>query len=127
VSKVVLLREDDPDVARLAQDLLEESGYNVVTVQLVDDLLMEAGRRTPCIALIDGTSPTLFDLWWIGPKLRELGVPPVAFTAHASARAEFEADANGFVGLVPKPFDAEEFLAMVDAICWDDYPAKAPA
>ena len=35
----------------------------------------------------------------------------MAFTGHASASAEFAADSHGFVGLITKPFDADEFVA----------------
>jgi len=119
MSNVVILREDDADLARLVRELLEDQDYVVVHVVEVQDLLLEAVRRAPCVALIDGTGGTSFDLWWIGPVLNKLGVPPVAFTAHSSARDEFAADPHDFVGVVSKPFDAGEFVDLVDTICWD--------
>lgn len=125
MSNCVILREDDPDLTLLVRELLEESDYDVTHVISVEDLLAEAERRSPCVALIDGMSPSSFDLWWIGPELAKMGVPAVAFTAHASARKEFEADSHGFVGVISKPFDAEEFLAVVNSICWEDHQAVA--
>lgn len=119
VSTIVLL-EDEPDLTALVTELLEDGGYIVVHVTSVEDLLRETALRSPCIALIDGLSSTAFDLWWVGPKLAALGVPPVAFTAHTSAVREFEVDAHGFVGVIAKPFDADEFLRLVSSICWDD-------
>ena len=106
MSKCVILREDEPELAALVCELLEEADYTVVVVNEVEQLLVEAARRSPCVALIDGTSPTSFDLWWLGPKLVALGVPAVAFTAHVSAREEFEADNHDFAGIISKPFDA---------------------
>jgi DNA-binding NtrC family response regulator len=120
MSKCVILREDEADLAGLVRELLEDAGYTVIHVITVEDLLVEAARRVPCIALVDGMSPSSFDLWWLGPVLSKLGVPPVAFTAHASAREEFAADARGFVGVVSKPFDADEFVNLVDSICWEE-------
>jgi DNA-binding NtrC family response regulator len=124
-NKVVVVLEDDVDLTRLVEELLEEAEYRVVHVRTVEALLSEAARNSPCVALVDGLSATEIDLWWVGPKLHALGVPPVAFTAHASARAAFEADSHGFVGVVPKPFDADEFLQLVETICWEDHQRAA--
>lgn len=112
--------EDEPDLAELVTELLDEEGYSVVHVSSIDALLGEAARRTPCVALLDSTNPKHFDLWHLGPKLDEMGVPPVAFTAHASAKIEFEKDSHSFAGIVTKPFDAETFLSVVGSICWEN-------
>jgi DNA-binding NtrC family response regulator len=120
MTKCVVVHEDDPGLAELVRELLEDQGYIVFIVRQVDDLLREAARHAPCVALIDGTAPNRFDLWWLGPELRALGVPPVAFTAHASAREEFARDPQGYVGLVSKPFDTEQFIDLVNSICWDE-------
>ena len=117
--KCVLVREDDPELARLVSELLEEDGYTVVHVRSIQDLLVEAVRRAPCLALIDSTSSTSFDLWWLGPVLSKLGVPPLAFTAHASAEAEFQADHHDFVGIVGKPFETDAFVGLIETICWE--------
>lgn len=125
MTKCVLLREDEPDLASLVRELLEEAGYHVVVILEVEELLQEAARRSPCIALVDGTDPSSFDLWWLGPKLQALGVPPVAFTAHQSATAQFEADSHGYVGIISKPFDADAFVRLVNSICWEEHQAAS--
>ena len=125
MGKCVILLEDDPDVAHLVTELLGESDYHVVHLTRVDDLLQEAIVRAPCVALLDSTNPKCFDLWELGPRLRALGVPPIAFTAHASAEEEWKADAHDFVGIVSKPFEADEFLGLVDTVCWEDHHAAA--
>lgn len=125
MSKCVIVREDDPDLAELVRELLEEDGYEVTVVLQVDELLREAARRAPCIALVDGIAPDRFDLWWLGQQLQALGVPPVAFTAHTSALEEFARDPQGYVGVVSKPFDAQGFLDLVESICWEEHRAAA--
>jgi two-component system, NtrC family, nitrogen regulation response regulator NtrX len=125
MSKCVVLLEDEPDLAQLVRELLEDEGYALFHSTTVEELLREAAARSPCVALIDGLSPTGFNLWWVGPKLSQLGVPAVAFTAHASALAEFAADPHGFVGVIGKPFDANEFLDLVNSICWEDHKAAS--
>jgi DNA-binding response OmpR family regulator len=121
----VIVREDDPDVADLVRELLEESDYSVVVVVTVEELLREARLRSPCVALVDGSDPASFDLWWLGSELNKLGVPGVAFTAHASAVEEFKHDPHDFVGIIGKPFDTDEFLAVVNTICWEDHQQAA--
>jgi DNA-binding NtrC family response regulator len=125
MSKCVIVREDDPDLADLVRELLAEQGYAVVVVKRIEDLVREATRRAPCVALVDSTAPNRFDLWWLGERLQTLGVPPIAFTAHSSAKEEFEHDPRGFVGVISKPFDSQEFLDLVDAICWEKRQAAA--
>lgn len=125
MSNRVILREDDEDLAALVREILEEEGYSVICVIEIPDLLEAARKTAPCVALLDGMSPTGYDLWWLGPELLALGVPPVAFTAHAGAINEFKRDRHGFVGVIGKPFDADEFVKVVNQICWDDHHAVA--
>ena len=125
MSKCVVLREDDPDLTVLVTELLEEADYLVAHVLTVEDLLREAAVRSPCVALVDSSNPSQFDLWWLGPELNKLGVPPLAFTAHESAKDEFRKDPHGYVGVIGKPFDADEFLDVVNQICWEDHHAAA--
>lgn len=125
MSKCVIVREDEPELAHLVRELLEDAGYQVIMVLEIEELLQEAARRSPCLALIDGASPSTFDLWWLGPKLNALGVPPIAFTAHASAVQQFAMDPSGYVGVVSKPFDADEFLNLVGTICWEEHQVAA--
>jgi DNA-binding NtrC family response regulator len=125
MSKRVVLREDDEDLALLVQEILEDAGFAVIRVIEIEDLMRVAKQHSPCVALIDGTAPSKYDLWWLGPELRRLGVPAVAFTAHASAEAEFATDSHGFAGIISKPFDADEFVEIINNICWDDHHAVA--
>lgn len=120
MSNPVVLREDDPDVRHLVHELLEEQGYLVFDARDIEDLLDEVKLRSPCVALIDSTSSTEFDLWHLGPLLAQLGVPAVAFTAHSTARQQFEENPSGYIGVVSKPFDAKEFIELVDSICLEE-------
>ncbi len=120
MSNPVVLREDDPDVRHLVHELLEEQGYLVFDARDIEDLLDEVKLRSPCVALIDSTSSTEFDLWHLGPLLAQFGVPAVAFTAHSTARQQFEENPSGYIGVVSKPFDASEFIELVDSICLEE-------
>lgn len=125
MSKRVIVREDDADLAHLVGELLRDAGYIVTVAVEIPELLAEAARLTPCVALVDSTGGSSFDLWWVGPQLESLGVPALAFTAHASARAEFDAEPSGYVGVISKPFDADEFINTVNEICWEEHHEEA--
>ena len=125
MKKYVILHEDDRDLAQLVIELLEEQNYSVIHVQDIEQLLVQAALHSPCVALVDGNSPTEFDLWPLGEKLAKLGVPPVAFTAHASARQRFATSPSGYIGVLLKPFDADEFVEVVNGICWEEHQAEA--
>lgn len=121
MSNRVIVREDDADLAHLVNELLTDEGYIVTTVLEIEELLREAGRLSPCVALIDSSGGAAFDLWWLGPRLQALGVPALAFTAHASAKEEYARDHHDFAGVIGKPFDADEFVEIVNQICWDEH------
>jgi DNA-binding NtrC family response regulator len=125
MNKPVVLREDDPDLRLLVRELLEEQDYAVYTVSEIDELLATCMKLAPCVALIDSTSPTEFDLWYLGPKLAAIGVPAIAFTAHSSALAQFAKDRSGYHGVISKPFDADEFIDLVNTICWEESREEA--
>lgn len=125
MDKVVIVREDEPELVDLIRELLEDAGYTVVPVLTVEELLREAVKRSPCVALIDGMNPIGFDLWWLGPVLSRLNVPGVVFTAHVSAVQEFERDPHEYIGIISKPFDADRFLDVVNSICWEEHQAAA--
>jgi DNA-binding NtrC family response regulator len=120
MSNQVVLREDDPDVRHLVHELLEEQGYAVYDARDVEELMNEVKQRSPCVALIDSTSSTEFDLWYLGPILAQLSVPAIAFTAHSTARQQFEENPSGYIGVVSKPFDANDFIELVNSICWEE-------
>jgi len=125
LSTCILVREDDEDLADLVMKLLEGDGYAPVLVASIQELLVEAVRRTPCAALVDGSSPTSYDMWWVGEVLSRLDVQALAFTGHASAQKDFEEDSHGFVGVVLKPFDVEDLLNEVHALCGPTREAAA--
>jgi DNA-binding NtrC family response regulator len=120
MNKPLVLHEDDPDLRHLVHELLEDQSYDIYDTVTVEDVLTLAKRYSPCVALIDSTSPTEYDLWHLGPLLEAMGVPAIAFTAHASASRQFELDPHGFIGVLAKPFDANEFIDLVNSICWQE-------
>ncbi|HZS93331.1 MAG TPA: response regulator [Chloroflexota bacterium] len=114
-NEVVLVLEDSPDVAMVVSELLADAAYDVRLVGSPEELLEEAGRGEASVALVDSADPSHFDLWWVGPRLVEAGVRPIVFSAHSDIRRAFRENPHGFVGIVPKPFDVDELLRVMES------------
>lgn len=123
-NEVVLVLEDNRDVATVVGELLADASYDVRVVESPEELLEEACRGGASVALVDSVDPSRFDLWWIGPRLVEAGVRPIVFSAHSDARSAFHEDPHGFVGVVSKPFEADELVRVVESAC-EDKPATS--
>jgi DNA-binding response OmpR family regulator len=112
---IILVLDDEPDLLEFLSVLLADEGYQVQTVQTADDL-----ERT----LQEGVLPALFvlDLLLSGSDGRGLvqrlkdeertrDVPILMASAHPSA--DREANAAGADAFLSKPFEIDEFLAVV--------------
>src|SRR5215472_14191127 len=112
---MILVLDDEPDLLEFLSVLLSDEGYQVQTVQTADDL-----KRS----LQEGVLPALFvlDLLLSGSDGRGLvqrlkdeerthDVPILMVSAHPSA--EREASAAGADAFLSKPFEIDEFLAVV--------------
>jgi DNA-binding response OmpR family regulator len=123
--RLVLLAEDDPDIALILTEALEAEGYTVV----------HARNGKQALQLLDATAPRLLVTDLMMPEmdglalLRALGErsePPLpvlamsAFDTYLSAAVELGADAS-----LAKPFALDSFLRHVGAL--SDGGASEPA
>jgi CheY-like chemotaxis protein len=111
---VLLIVENTAAVAHVAAALLESEGYGVLLSSTL--LPAEKALRVAPIALViaDSYAPTArAAIARLQPLRERAGTAPVLlFTAHRDLDSA-EAVANGFAGLLPKPFDIDELLALV--------------
>ena len=121
---VVLVVDDDRDIGDLVVAVLTDAGYAVSLLAQVEPELVAAaaGQLEPDCILLDSTSPTGYGASWaIAEHLAVRGrpVPVVMFTAHAhdvreaAAHTSVRSQAARFAGILPKPFDLEDLLAVV--------------
>jgi CheY-like chemotaxis protein len=120
----VLVVDDDRDIAELVEAILSDAGYTVSLLYQLDPETVTAavGRLEPdCVLLDSSDSRDYGDSWTLAQRFaeRERPVPVVMFTANAAANQEARTNVSDrsqaarFAGVLAKPFDLEEVLAVV--------------
>jgi DNA-binding response OmpR family regulator len=115
---LVLVVDDDPDIADAVADVLRRGGYDVEAVQSGAAALTAAERKAPGLVLLDWRLPTEPAGSALVRKLRDacgFSVPVVVLSADPQALAE--ARAAHASDYLPKPFDVEDLLQIVDEHC----------
>jgi len=114
--KAVLVVEDDPASQLLAQTILEQAGYEVLTARTADDALAQLDRKLPALILMDVDLPGRDGLS-LTRLLKTMSpttsIPVVALTAHSSLQRRQEAMAAGCIGFIAKPIDVHSFPVRV--------------
>ena len=113
---LLLLVEDEPSVGGLVRTYLERSGYRVVWVRSGEEALVELGRQSPRLVVLDVGLPGMdgFEVCW---RIRARSSVPVLML---TARDE-EPDRVGGLELgaddyVTKPFSPRELAARIKAV-----------
>lgn len=121
---LVLLVDNDPDIAELVTAILTDDGYEVAALQDTGHEAVAAavGRLEPDCVLLDGADGPQFGGSWREAAYlfgRSRQIPTVMFTAHAGAVAEARdrsterAAQAKFSAVVGKPFALDELLDAV--------------
>ena len=127
-SRLVLLAEDNPVGARIAQVVLQRAGFEVVHARDGEEAVEEMRRRLrkgaplPLCILMDMHMPRMDGLA-ATQQIRRLEAahdaprtPIVALTASENTEDETRCLAAGMTGFMPKPFDEEELLNLLKEI-----------
>src|SRR5437870_3469897 len=110
---LILVVEDDPDVATVLRDRLQAMGHEVMTVgdgQAALDTLQQAA---PSLMFLDIELPKLNGIEVLKRVHKDLPeLPVVVMTAHGTIQRAVEAMKEGATDFVTKPFD-NEYLNLV--------------
>ena len=113
----ILVVEDDDDCRMVLADLLEMSGYSVISCGEAHRAVELAKEKAPALVLVDFMMPDA-DGGWLVRSLRAEGSPladvPVVLTTGSSAGREI-AESLG-VRSLEKPFDMNRLLELVRAL-----------
>lgn len=111
--RTILVVEDDPDIRQLTAETLREEGCRVVAVERHSQALelLSTFRFGLVLADSEGVVP---DPWAGLETVRDAAWPSsvVIYSAHSPERFAGYGE-RGFAGLLPKPFDLDELLAIV--------------
>lgn len=114
-TRTVIVVDDDLPVLRSLTRLLSASGYAVEAFASADDVLARTGWPPACCFVIDINMPGTngFDLL---DALRERvpGAQVILISGDADAARMARGQHAGALACLAKPFDADEFLAVVE-------------
>ena len=120
-SNTILVVEDEPSLRELVADILREEGYQVEEArdgaQALDALARQgAPNDSVCAVVLDMMLPRVDGV----SVLRQLQArgPRVPVVAMSASREHLAAAVTaGARGTVPKPFDIDDFLDVVNRSC----------
>jgi two-component system, OmpR family, phosphate regulon response regulator PhoB len=114
---LVLVVDDDEDIADSIADVLRGGGYEVEQVGDGQQALQTAARAKPALVLLDWRLPNEPAGSALVRKLRDAcgHVPVVVLSADPQSLQE--ARAAQVSDYLPKPFDVRDLLALVDEHC----------
>lgn len=115
--KKIMVVDDNDDVLRLVEDMLEKSSYECLTASSATEGLEIAARERPHLILLDLMLPKMSGLGFLRElkKNAELKkIPIVAFTTLSDEDVIDEVLALGAVGFLRKACKSQELLSMID-------------
>lgn len=114
--KTILVIDDDEQVRRLVQTLLEQEGARVITAAEGDSALRLFYRHQPDLVIVDIMMP-LVSGWEVVRRIRELSdVPVIMLTAVHGDQETVRALTMGCDDYVTKPFTPNVLIARAKVI-----------
>ena len=116
MNEIVLIIEDEPKVARLARDYLEQGGFQVLMAADGNTGLAMARREHPELIVLDLMLPGLDGLDVCRVLRRESDVPIIMLTARSEETDRLIGLELGADDYITKPFSPRELVARVRAL-----------
>ncbi|MGI9510771.1 MAG: response regulator, partial [Geminicoccaceae bacterium] len=119
--KNILVAEDNPDMAILIEDLLDEAGYQSTVAPDGASVLRILDEQQFDVVLMDGRMPDMSG-FETTDRIRQLpderaDLPIIALTAEALAGDRERYLAGGMDGYVPKPINYETLVETIEDCC----------
>lgn len=111
----ILVVDDDTDIRRIIQLILEAEGFSVILATNGQEALDFVEQGRPQLLLLDLNMPVM-DGWTCHTRLLERGhgIPVVIMTAGTNAQTQ--AQERGAAGYLNKPFELDELLDIVNRL-----------
>ena len=115
----VLVVDDEPQVVWVLEFSLRSEGYETYTAHDGIEALDQVRRHHPAYMVLDVMMPRM-DGWSVLVELAKLPADErplvVMVTALASLADRAQAQALGAAGYVPKPFDVDELIGVLQGL-----------
>ena len=125
----ILVVDNEPDVLRFMRQLLEGSGYAVLTAPGGEQALhiLEQSREPPALAILDLIMPGM-DGFALAEQItgRWPGVPIIFVSGSREPQAQVQAIRRYAEDYVTKPFDSEALLARIERVLRRANPPEEP-
>ena len=125
-SKKVLVVDDDPSITSVFEFILQQAGYTVITASNGQDCLDTFEKETQIdLVFLDIKMPgisgidTMRTLHADRPNLKV-----ILMSGYSVDRLITESYTLGAYGLILKPFDVEEVLAIIQQVFSEKVPAR---
>jgi CheY-like chemotaxis protein len=118
-TKTILIVDDDPGIARLVAETLQDEGYSAEVLTDGRALLERARELQPDLILLDAVMPFVgveeqLPRLHCTPATRH--IPVLLVTADTRTIADLDQWQDyGVVGCIPKPFDLGDLIEKVNA------------
>ena len=114
--KTILIVDDEPRIAAIARDYLEQAGFRVVTASNGDDALRLAQISPPDLIVLDLGLPRMDGLDVTRALRRDSSVPIIMLTARVEESDKLVGLELGADDYITKPFSPKELVARVRAV-----------
>jgi CheY-like chemotaxis protein len=117
--KKIMLVDDNKDIRRSVQEILERDGYQVVLAKDGDECLQLVRKEKPDLILLDLLMPGIPAIKLI-PKLKDIKI--IIFSVVTLGEKNVvengqmfpqKSDHSNLVGYINKPFDLKDLLAKI--------------
>jgi phosphoserine phosphatase RsbU/P len=113
--RAAMVVDDDPGINRLLQVRLRNMGYTVSSAVNGEEALAEVGANPPDLILLDVSMPGIGGLEVLeNIRARKRDIAVIMTTAFGSERVAIDALRRGANDYLRKPFEPEEFRAVVE-------------
>jgi CheY-like chemotaxis protein len=119
----ILVIDDTPTLLDVVRTCLEGEGYQVATCLESNQAVRMAREQRPDVIMLDVVMPEVSG-WEVLTALRAdpalAGTPVIVCTAYVAEAlgrmVELQRRPDQHLGLLPKPFDLEELIEVVDSV-----------
>jgi two-component system alkaline phosphatase synthesis response regulator PhoP len=116
MNELILVVDDEPQIARLARDYLEQAGFRVVTAADGSDALIANRQERPDLVVLDLNLPGMDGLDVCRAIRRQSDVPIIMLTARVDETDRLIGLELGADDYITKPFSPRELVARVRAV-----------